>query len=263
MPRLLRLLTPKAVVSKPKRTSETIAFDLGDGRRIGILRVRDPRARHLRLSVDERGVRFSVPWRCSLASAQRFLGEHRHWLVEHLDEIATDAPQPLTAGETIDLPLRGERHPLHWAQGRMHRVRRDGNDLVFETPARPSRVALARALRDFYEAEGRADLARWMPKYLGGLPRPPSRIVFKRMSSQWGSLAPNGTLVLDVSLVLAPPAAFEYVLVHELCHLVHADHSRAFWREVEARYPGWRGQRDWFHAEGRRLKARLHALLSD
>jgi len=82
------------------------------------------------------------------------------------------------------------------------------------------------------------------------------------MSSQWGSLAPNGVVALDLALVLARPAAFEYVLVHELCHLLRADHSRAFWREVELRCANWREERDYFHAEGRRIKATLRTLLS-
>ena len=85
--------------------------------------------------------------------------------------------------------------------------------------------------------------------------------VGKVMSSQWGSLAPNATVALDLALVLARPGAFEYVLVHELCHLIRPDHSRAFWREVEARFPQWRAERDYFHAEGRQLKASLRALL--
>ena len=82
------------------------------------------------------------------------------------------------------------------------------------------------------------------------------------MSSQWGSLAPDGAVALDLALVLARPSAFEYVLVHELCHLMRADHSRAFWREVEARFPAWREERDYFHADGRRLKATLRSLLA-
>ena len=82
------------------------------------------------------------------------------------------------------------------------------------------------------------------------------------MSSQWGSLAPNGVVALDLALVLARPSALEYVLVHEQSHLVRADHSRAFWREVESRFPAWRDERDYFHADGRRLKASLRGLLS-
>ena len=80
------------------------------------------------------------------------------------------------------------------------------------------------------------------------------------MSSQWGSLAPDGSVSLDLSLVLARPSAFEYVLVHELCHLVHANHSRAYWREVEARFPAWRAERDYFRAHGRALKATARDL---
>ena len=268
MPRSLRLFAPKPVARKPRSVRETLPFVLEDGRCIDVLRVRDPRARRLKLSVDERGARLTLPWRASLAAADRFLAEHRDWLAGQLDACAGDAAQPLVPGATTTLPLRGDEVSLRWLRGRLHRVVQDTGEtpasagLVFETPARASAAATARALRDFYEAQGRRDVARWLPGYLPGLPRPPSRIVFKRMSSQWGSLAPDGTLVLDLSLVLAPPAAFEYVLVHELCHLLHADHSPAFWREVEARCPAWRAQRDWFRAEGRRLKTRLHALLS-
>ena len=85
--------------------------------------------------------------------------------------------------------------------------------------------------------------------------------MFKRTSTQWGSLAPDATLALDLSLVLARPSAFEYVLVHELCHLMQANHSPAFWAEVEARFPQWRIERDYLRAEGRRLKATLRQLL--
>ena len=120
---------------------------------------------------------------------------------------------------------------------------------------------LQRALRDFYESQARADIGRWLPAYLPGLPRPPRVIRFKAMTSQWGSLAPHGAMALDLALVLARPSAFEYVLVHELCHLVRADHSRAFWREVEQRCPAWCAERDYFHAEGRRIKATLRSLL--
>ena len=167
------------------------------------------------------------------------------------------------SGVTSYLPLRGEHLPLHWHEGRFARITRQDDGIHVDLPARASAASLRRTLRAFYEAEARTDIGRWLPGYLAGLPRAPRQIRLKVMSSQWGSLAPDGTLTLDLALVLGRPSAFEYVLVHELCHLLQANHSPAFWHEVEARFPAWRDERAWFHAEGRRLKARLRGLLAE
>ena len=271
MPSPLRLLFPDSAVAAPKPRTlqrDVVALAFDDGSAIEVLRVRDPRSRRIRLSVDERGARLTLPLRASLVSGERFLHEHRDWLRAQVLAHAIDGLSPLLRGTTTHLPLRGEELPVRWCEGRYARVWREGDVLVFQAAARTgtddvgSRPALRRALRDFYEAEARADLGGWLPRYLPGLPRAPSRLRLKVMSSQWGSLAPDGTLALDLALVLGRPSAFEYVLVHELCHLIRPDHSRAFWREVEARCPQWRAERDYFHAEGRRLKASLRALLS-
>ena len=257
---LRRLLAPRTPVIERDSTS----LELHDGRRVEIQRVRNPRARRLRLSVDERGARLTLPTRASLVSGERFLEEHREWLAEQLVRYTLDGLPTLQREVTTQLPLHGESVPLRWETGRFASLALDAdlNEAAFRLPARAGDPAMRRALRDFYETQARADIARWMPQYLPTLPRPPRRIVFKVMSSQWGSLAPNGVVALDLALVLARPSAFEYVLVHELCHLVRADHSRAFWREVESRFPTWREDRDYFHADGRRLKATLRGLLS-
>ena len=264
MQSLLRLLrAPRSPSKSPGVQRDSIGFVLDDGRRVDVLRVRDPRARRIKLSVDERGARLSLPMRASLVAGERFLQEHRDWLTRQLAAQGEHAGESLVRGVTDSLPLRGEDVPLRWTSGRAMRIDSDPDGgLVFAAPATAGDAGLRRALRDFYEAQGRADVGRWLPGYLEHMPRAPRRIVFKRTSSQWGSLAPDRTVSLDLALVLARPSAFEYVLVHELCHLLHADHSRRFWKEVEARFPAWRDERHYFRAEGRRLKARLRSLLA-
>lgn len=241
---------------------DTVRLRLDDAE-IEVLRVRDPRARRIKLSVDERGARLTMPLRASLVSGERFLQANRQWLQQQLARLGGDgllAPA-LALREPGLLPLRGELLPLRWCEGRFTRIERDDEGICIQLPARAGDAALRRALREFYEAQMRADIGRWLPGYLSGLPRAPSCVRLKVMSSQWGSLAPDGAMALDLALALARPSAFEYVLVHELCHLLQANHSPAFWAEVEARFPQWRAERDYLRAEGRRLKATLRRLL--
>lgn len=262
----LRLLTGASPTAARSIARDTVAINLGDGRVVDVLRVRDPRARRIKLSVDERGPRLTLPMRASDSLGERFVIQHGDWLLAQMASHDSQIAR-LQAHVSSALPLRGQDVPLRWSRGRYLRLSLDedamnGATVSIVAPEHVAPASLGRALRDFYEGQARADVGRWLPKYLPDLPRPPSRLRYRVMSSQWGSLAPDGALSLDLSLVLAPPAAFEYVLVHELCHLIHADHSRAFWRQVEARCPRWRDQREYFRAHGRPLKAALRSLIA-
>ena len=169
---LFRLLAPARTAAKPPAIQrDSIPFVLADGRRIDVLRVRDPRARRIKLSFDERGARLSLPLRASLVAGERFLHEHRDWLTTHVAAQAHHAGEGLCRDATTQLPLRGVELPLHWQAGRATRLDVDGDGLLFTAPASAGNAALQRALRDFYEAQGRADVGRWLPGYLAGLPR--------------------------------------------------------------------------------------------
>lgn len=260
---LLRRPLFPAIPSVPALQRETVALRLNDGREVELLRVRDPRARRIKLLVSERGARLTLPLRASLREADRFVAGHLDWLAEQLARrVPAGELLPFDFGDLGPLPLRGARLPLHWGEGRALRIEQRGDAIHILRPTAARAPSLRRALREFYLGEARADVGRWMPRYLPGLPRAPRQVRFRALRSLWGSLSPDGSVSLDLALVLGPPAAFEYVLVHELCHLIHANHSRAFWREVEARCPGWRAQRDWFRGEGLALKAELARLLA-
>jgi predicted metal-dependent hydrolase len=83
----------------------------------------------------------------------------------------------------------------------------------------------------------------------------PGRIEIRDQRTRWGSCSSRGTLSFNWRLVLAPLDVLDYVVVHELCHLRVADHSKRFWELVESRRPGWREQRDWLREHGPELLA--------
>ena len=254
---------PSTRAARPRRVErEEVALCLANGAEVRLLRVRDPRARRLRLSVDARGARLTVPCSASLREAEAFVAEHGAWLLRELADCAAAASAVSFArGWDRPLPLRGTTVPVRWREGRFARAGLERGAVVVELPGRAGDAAARRLLHEFYLAEARADVGRWLPRYLPDLPAAPGAIRIRPLVSLWGSLSSGNAVSLDLSLVLAPPAAFEYVLVHELCHLVRRDHSPAFWREVEARCPGWRRQRAWFRDHGSALKAILAGLL--
>jgi len=82
-----------------------------------------------------------------------------------------------------------------------------------------------------------------------------ARVAIRDQRTRWGSCSATGTLSFNWRLVLAPFEVFDYVVVHELCHLREANHSRRFWRLVESRRPDWRERRDWLNEHGPELLA--------
>lgn len=74
-----------------------------------------------------------------------------------------------------------------------------------------------------------------------GLASPPFRV--KHLRRRWGSCSRAGRLNFNLRLAMAPPAELEYIVVHELCHMIHLDHSPAYWRTVERYMPDYGARR--------------------
>ena len=82
-----------------------------------------------------------------------------------------------------------------------------------------------------------------------------ARIEVRGQRTLWGSCSPRGTLSFNWRLALAPLEVLEYVVVHELCHLRVANHSKRFWALVERHRPHYRAERDWLREHGEELLA--------
>ena len=85
------------------------------------------------------------------------------------------------------------------------------------------------------------------------------RITIRAQKTRWGSCTSSGNLNFNCLLMLTPPEVIDYVVVHELCHRLHMDHSPAFWQEVERWYPDYRPWKNWLREYGSQLIGRMTA----
>ena len=83
------------------------------------------------------------------------------------------------------------------------------------------------------------------------------RLTLRFQRTRWGSCSSKGNLNFNCLLVHIPTEVMDYVVVHELCHLTHMDHSPEFWRAVEAILPNYQTHRAWLKEHGNSLLARL------
>ena len=92
-----------------------------------------------------------------------------------------------------------------------------------------------------------------LDKFAPTVGREYGRVTIREQKTRWGSCSSKKNLNFNWKLILAPKEALEYVVIHELCHLVHFNHSERFWKEVESRMPEYDVWRKWLRAHGKEL----------
>ncbi|MBQ7776512.1 MAG: M48 family metallopeptidase [Lachnospiraceae bacterium] len=85
-----------------------------------------------------------------------------------------------------------------------------------------------------------------------------TRITIRDQKTRWGSRSSSGTLSFNYRLMYAPPKVLDYVVVHELCHITHMNHSKEFWDMVASIMPDYKVYKQWLQDHGRELNAETH-----
>jgi len=204
--------------------------------------VRTPLTRRVTVRVTAAGITVTAPRGCAVSRVERMLRADPAWLADALERIAAGTQPPPAHGMLLPY-LDGGLTVVAGAGGRA--VRRDGDRLLvpYDPPRRD-------ALERWYRAEARRHLGALVEAWSPRLGVRPSGLVVRGQRSRWGSASARGSIALNWRLMLAPWRVGEYVVVHELCHLVHMDHSPRFWALVTEHWPGHREDRDWLRRHG-------------
>lgn len=102
----------------------------------------------------------------------------------------------------------------------------------------------------------RSALEKKLPVYATRLGVTYNRVTIRAQKTKWGSCTREGNLNFNCLLMLAPEEVLDYVIVHELCHRKHMDHSKEFWADVERLDPCCREHKKWLREYGPALMMR-------
>lgn len=214
---VLHFVLPKAA---PEPEQLTIVH-AGDTLPITFVRSRRARRASLRVDVAQRRIVLTAPLPMPRGTAVGFAETQAGWIAARLKRLP--ARRPFADG--AEVPLFGEPHLI--------RHRGDARGTVWrelgEIHVAGRLEHLPRRLRDWLTAELRRRLVPLVHAKAERVERQVRRITVRDSRSRWGSCGPDGGLSFSWRLVFAPPEVLDYLVAHEVAHLVHLNHSQHFW----------------------------------
>ena len=179
----------------------------------------------LRIEPVDGNIVLTLPPRATQAQAMAFLQEHGEWVAKAL---ASLPPKTLLkAGHSI--PIEGQLVPIIHEPEAKRGCWLDDEGLHVSGAAEHTE----RRVRDFLHKLASKRLNNSVRHYSGAMQLFPKRVDLRDVRSRWGSCTREGRIMLSWRLVFTPPHIRDYVVIHELAHLEHFNHSPAFWTLVE------------------------------
>lgn len=219
------------------------------------------KAKRMRLQIGiDSGLEVVIPSKpvISLNQVERFVFEKQKWVLKNLERMERIRRKAALKHSVLFL---GREIPIELIESskKTSRAVLVNERLIVRIPI-GKKSLVGRAIHGFYKKQAR--------QIIPGIVREKSREMracFKRVSirdqkTRWGSCSLKGTLSFNWRLIAAPRSIIEYLVVHELVHLKHRNHSKAFWRDVEAYCPDYKQAEKWLRENKHFLRARTSFL---
>ena len=188
-------------------------------------RVANARRLILRIDRENDGAVVTLPPRVSQAEGKALAEEKADWILSRLDALPRRVP--FEAGQRA--PYLGEEHLIRHRQDVRGVVWREEDEI--HVAGRPE--YLSRRITDWFKREARREITGLVETKSALIDKPHGKITIRDTRSRWGSCSSNGNLSFCWRLIMAPEWVLDYVVAHEVAHLLHHDHSPRFWHAVE------------------------------
>jgi predicted metal-dependent hydrolase len=220
-----------------------------EGERVPVRIRRTPRARRISMRADavKREIRITMPNHAPTGVALDFVASKRQWIAARLQSAPEAAP--IASGGTI--AIEGREHVIRWLETWPRSVQRGEGELRVGGPE----AMVAARVKRWLQTEARRIFVDEIAHYCGLAGEVPPRLSLGDPRSRWGSCSTRGTISLSWRLIMAPAHVRRSVIAHEVAHIRHMDHSKAFYAWLDELYEGDRKAADrWLKMHGTALQ---------
>lgn len=210
---------------------------------------RSNRAKRCRFKVSaRRGLEVILPAHAATPNIEALLYQHRQWIQQQFSRYQLDTdPACESPGKAPVIPSEVQLTAIHqqWSVekvaylGRAKWLARPGHSLVLMHDYSEEDKCFA-LLKDWLREQAKTTLTAWLQQISQEINLPFSKITIRSQSTRWGSCTEDKAISLNDRLLFFPEPVVRYILIHELCHTQHLNHSRQFWQLVESFDPHWR-----------------------
>ena len=204
------------------------------------------KCRAISMKIDCDGLTVSAPIRETLRWIESVLQERANWILKKLDEWKNKESISLVWEESAIFPLLGEPWKIAITSAGVKEMTpvkiktiAEKNQLELPLPSTVATQEIERAVMDWYYKQAHIYFSKRIKFFSSklGVPRPQLRL--SHAKTQWGSCNVSGVVHLNWRLIQLSTKLIDYVIAHELSHLIEMNHSSAFWRTVESIYPDY------------------------
>ncbi len=210
--------------------------------------------------IGDGGVRILAPHQTPKALLKEMIDARLPWIREQLRQLQAQPPRTTSRrfvdGET--LPLLGIHYPLRIRESRRPAVVLERDRLCIDVgrldDSERHQQRCLQLLQDWLQQQAEAFLPQRLKYWSERLQLFPVSLKIRSYRSRWGSCDQQRRITLNNRLMMAPQAIIDYVIIHELCHLLELNHSPAFWAQVERHCPDYVDKRRWLRSQGAELQ---------
>ena len=221
--------------------------------------IRRPRRKTVAILIKDNKVRVLVPSRVSQERVQEFVRSKAHWVREklrrNLEVRESIRPKEYSDGESFS--YLGQNYYLKVLDGKPDKAsQKDGCIFVHVQDSISGETRdhlIVSQLTEWYQEQAAVIIDEKVNGFSAQIAVRPKKIRIKNYRSRWGSCNARGQVSFNWRIIMAPQRVIDYVVAHELCHLIQLNHSKDFWKLLETVMPDYKESRAWLKKNGRLL----------